>query len=403
MFGRYNAVALLLFISVVVGTQLGLNPIYAGETSHQRLPWEGQALFQDKGCIKCHAIHGKGGDAGPDLGDDEFYGTYLELAALMWNHLPEMLEETQESGYLFPQLNSDEMEQVVVYLCYMRYIPEPGNERTGRKLLKNKKCMSCHRFGGSGGDIGPDIGTRTEYLAPIVLIESMWNHGPDMMELLEEQDIDRPEFDNDEIVDLVAGIRSYMEPTTVPTSAHNLGDPDNGRTLIEEKGCINCHSVRGVGGDLGPDFAELDLDCSATKIAGRMWNHGPKMWEAMKREGMTFTEFEEGEMADIIAYLYGLGLEDEPGDVQKGREFVERRCISCHTLQGKGEGLSPDLANLGQMDSPSELVSAMWNHAPDMRERQQAKKLKWPKINSEDMADLYAFLQTLSPPVESEH
>jgi mono/diheme cytochrome c family protein len=134
-----------------------------------------------------------------------------------------------------------------------------------------------------------------------------------------------------------------------------------------------------------------------------MWNHGPKMWEAMRREGMTFTEFEEGEMADVIAYLYGLGLEDAPGNVQNGREIVERRCISCHTLQGKGAGLSPDLADLCPMDSPAEMVSAMWNHAPDMREQQQVKKLKWPKINSEDMADLYAFLQTLSPPVESEH
>ena len=403
MFGRYNAVAILLFFSVVVATQLGLKPTYAGKTSLQRLPWEGQALFQNKGCIKCHAIHGKGGDVGPDLGDDEFYGTYLELAALMWNHLPEMFEEMQETGYVFPNLNSDEMKQLVVYLCYMRYVPEPGNERTGRKLLKSKKCVSCHRFGGSGGDIGPDISTRKEYLAPIALIESMWNHGPKMMEFFEEQDIDRPEFDNDEIVDLVAGIRSYMEPTRVPASSHDLGDPENGRTLIEEKGCINCHSVGGVGGDLGPDFTELDLDCSATRIAGRMWNHGPKMWKAMRREGITFTEFEEGEMADIIAYLYGLGLEDAPGNVQDGREIVERRCISCHTLHGKGEGLSPDLATLGHMDSPAELVSALWNHAPDIRKQQLGKKLKWPKLSGEDMRDLYAFLQMLSPPVESEN
>ena len=375
----------------------------AEDKPQQRWPWEGQTLFRDKGCSKCHAVHGRGGDAGPDLGEHKFYGTYLELAALMWNHLPEMFEEMQETRFQFPELSGYEMEQLVVYLCYMRYIGEPGNERTGRKLLKSKKCIVCHRFGGEGGDIGPDISAREEYLVPLVLIESMWNHGPDMMEFFEEEDIKRPKLKGDDIVDLAAGIRSFMGATTAPPIPHSLGDPVNGRRLFEAKGCDRCHSVRGVGGDLGPDFADLDFDYSATQIAGRMWNHGPEMWEIMKRENMVFPEFEEGEMADIIAYLYGLQLEDEPGSAQKGREIVERRCISCHALEGQGEGISLDLAELGRLDSPSHMVSAMWNHAPGMRKEQLEQELKWPKLNGKDMRNLYAFLRSLSPTGETQH
>jgi cytochrome c2 len=380
----------LLFLS------LGIFSSLADEVSPQRSPWTGHALFREKGCITCHSIYGKGGKEGPDLGEHKFYGTYFELAASMWNHLPAMLERMQETGSEFPDLSAGEMEQLIIYLSYMRYIGEKGNERKGRSLLQKKGCVKCHRIGGSGGDIGPDICVREEYLTGLALIESMWNHVPEMMEVFEERDIDRPKFKGNDIVNLAAGIRSYAGPTKVPIDQHYVGDPAAGRKLAEEKGCLHCHSDPDEGGDLGPDFEDLDFDESATQIAGKMWNHGPKMWENMKEEGLSFPVFEKGEMADVVAYLYSLQLQDDPGRPAKGRDIVERRCLSCHTLKGEGAGVSPDLEELGEIDSPLEMIKAMWNHAPDMRQAQMEQELKWPKLEGEDVADLYAFLRTLS-------
>jgi len=360
-------------------------------------PWKGREVFRDKGCVLCHSVYKEGGKGGPDLGKRKFYGTYLELAALMWNHFPGMSKRMQKTGYEFAELDEEEMSQLIAYLAYIRYLGEPGNVARGKRLLKTKGCISCHKFGGVGGDLGPNISAIKEYMSPLRLVESLWNHGPALMSLFEEHKIKRPRFEGREIIDLAVAIRSYMSPTTVPVGAFALGDPANGKKLAKEKKCMHCHAFRGVGGTLGPDFAELNLNYSVTQIAGKMWNHGPKMWEAMKSEGITFPVFKKGEMADIIAYIYGLTLEDVPGDADEGKKIVtDMGCLSCHSLQGQGADIASDLAALGKMDSPLHMITAMWNHAPAMQEKFLEKDLQWPVFNGEDMANLYAYLNSLA-------
>jgi mono/diheme cytochrome c family protein len=367
----------------------------AGPPSDRSSPWQGREVFAEKGCTDCHSVYGKGGEGGPDLGRDKFYGTYLELAASMWNHLPKMFERMEKARHEFPELTSQEMESLVDYISFIRYVGEPGNERRGKRLLEKKHCMDCHRFGGSGGDVGPDFSDSKEYLAPLHLVESMWNHGPGMNDLFEAEGVDRPEFDEKEIVDLAAGIRASMQPSTVPAGSYDLGDPDQGWKLIGEKGCLSCHSVGAEGGDLAPDFRSIDFDASATEIAGRMWNHGPQMWAIMEREGIPYPTFETGEMADILAYLYGLRLVDEPGSPQHGFEIVERKCVSCHMLEGgKGE-IAPDLAAVGPLRTPFDMIASMWNHAPVMRQKQVELDVRWPALSGREVADVFAYLQSL--------
>ncbi len=382
------------WITGVVLLLICLSSFYAQQSFSEQSHWKGRDIFEEKGCIDCHSIYDKGGKGGPDLGEEKFYGTYLELASLMWNHFPKMFEKIQEAGYQFPEFTEKEMSQLIAYLSFIRYMGEPGNEYRGKKLLKSKACMSCHTFGGAGGDIGPNISDKEEYLSPIALLETMWNHGPDMMELFEKHDIERPEFKGNEIVDIAVAMRSYMTPTKVPVGSFNLGDPVRGKKLSEEKGCLRCHSIRGEGGTLGPDFIEMDFNYSITQIAGNMWNHGPKMWEIMREENISFPAFNKGEMADIIAYLYSIKLEDIPGDAEKGSQIVkEKGCLSCHSLQGEGSEIAADLVMLEDMDSPLAMITAMWNHAPAMREKQLEKELKWPEFNGRDMANLYTYLR----------
>ncbi len=138
----------------------------------------------------------------------------------------------------------------------------------------------------------------------------------------------------------------------------------------------------------------MDFNYSITQIAGNMWNHGPKMWEIMREENISFPAFNKGEMADIIAYLYSIKLEDIPGDAEKGSQIVkEKGCLSCHSLQGEGSEIAADLVMLEDMDSPLAMITAMWNHAPAMREKQLEKELKWPEFNGRDMANLYTYLR----------
>ncbi len=360
-------------------------------------PWKGRVVFQEKGCTQCHAVFGEKDRAGPDLGKEKFYGTYLEVAALLWNHFPGMSRKMLESGTTFSEFDEQEMSQLISYLAYFRYLGEPGVDFKGKRLLKSKGCVSCHKFGGMGGDIGPDIASFQYYMSPIKLAESLWNHGPGMTELFREHNIKRPEFKGNEIVHLATALRSYMSPTKVSSNDFSFGDPIKGEKLAEEKGCLYCHAVAGTGGSTGPDFTEIDLDYSVTQIAGRMWNHGPAMWEFMENEDIAFPVFEAGGMADVIAYIYGLRLKDAPGDALQGHRIVSAKaCLSCHALQGKGADIAGDLAKLDQMDSPLNMIAAMWNHAPAMQDQIQQRKLEWPKLTGRDMANVYAYLDSLA-------
>ncbi|HKJ68226.1 MAG TPA: c-type cytochrome [bacterium] len=373
-----------------------------GQSQVNKAPWYGKEVFREKGCIQCHEVYGEGGSGGPDLGDKKFYGTYLELAADMWNHFPKMFHKMQKTGFEFPSFGEKEMEQLIAYLSFIRYIGEPGSEFTGRKLLRNKECIRCHKFGGEGGDIGPDISAKEEYLSPLALVESMWNHGPEIMEHFQAYDISHPEFTGNEVADLAAAIRSYMAPTILPSGSFDLGNPENGKQLVREKECLRCHTLQGTGGDIGPDFIEMDLNYSVTQIAGKMWNHAPKMWQLMEKEEIEYPTFQRGEMANMISYLYELKLTDEPGTVSAGSTVIqEKRCLSCHLLQGEGGNLSKDLAAIERFDSPLEMSAEMWNHAPTMLEKRMEKEIQWPALTSRDMANLYAYLQSLTPVSEA--
>jgi hypothetical protein len=47
--------------------------------------------------------------------------------------------------------------------------------------------------------------------------------------------------------------------------------------------------------------------------------------------------------------------------------------------------------------SPMAMIAAMWNHAPAMDELRAAAKLRWPELNGRDMANIYAYFQSLQP------
>src|SRR5664280_1532331 len=88
-----------------------------------------------------------------------------------------------------------------------------------------------------------------------------------------------------------------------------------------------------------------------------------------------------------------LGASSIPGDARRGEQlFTSEQCIQCHSLNGKGGTLAPDLSRRVDRDyTPSVMASLMWNHAPDMWAAMKRQGIKKGDMTPEKAADLFAY------------
>lgn len=316
----------------------------------------------------------------------------------MWNHAPQIWGAMQELRLPFQRIDLREMADLFAFLYAVRYFTEPGDPERGGRILKEKGCVRCHAIQGEGGRGGPDLSRWGASDTPILWAQRMWNHAPAMERAMQEKGVAWPEFQGDEMPDLLAYLRG------VSTGARDGGDilpadPEAGKALFARKGCVRCHAVHGEGGRVGPDLGtQRSSPRTLTQMAGLMWNHTPQMGAAMKREGVERPQFSEQEMADLIAYLYSVRYFEESDDVDAGRRvFSEKRCDLCHSLGGeKKEG--PDLGRWQGRVSPVVMAYAMWNHGPKMFQEMQARDVPWPLFKGREMPDLIGYLNAVKRP-----
>jgi mono/diheme cytochrome c family protein len=347
---------------------------------------EGWKVFTTKKCNLCHSIWGEGGKGGPDFGTlPESYVSQSQLAALMWNHGPEMWGRMSAKKIPPQKMERNETADLFAFLYFIRYMEEPGDPQKGKSLMETKGCIKCHTV--KEGTKG-DLSRWGMYTNPIVWAQMMWNHTPQMEQEMKKKGLSRVEFKGNEMIDLIANIRSvnpkaekaYLSP----------GDPQSGEKLFTQKGCIQCHAPSGRL-DLSK---KKDFPRTLGQLAGVMWNHSHEMWKGMEEKGLQRPTLSPEEMADLVAYLFSTRYFDEPGDPERGKAlFVKKQCSLCHA---KGAKMS-DLANLKGKISPILMAQAMWNHGPEMLERMRKAKVSWQKIDGKEMVDLMEYLNRGMP------
>jgi cytochrome c2 len=358
-------------------------------------PLAGERVFNAKGCVKCHAVNGAGGKVGPDLGRALRPRTFYDLAAALWNHAPRMADRMRQLGIARPQLDARASADLAAYLFTFGYFDRPGNARAGRQLFTAKRCVVCHKVGTTGGAIGPALDGLKPLASPIYLAAAMWNHGPQMAELMEREKITRPTFMGSELVDLIAYINSASPKASRAPLYVLPGRADEGGRLFVQKRCVECHSMGGQGDPIVPSLAERALHRSLTEFAAAMWNKAPAMYQAMaSRPGGSVPQLRPEEMADIVAFLYAARYFKQAGDPHNGAIVATNKgCLNCHGLYGERGKVASDLSAASGLDTPAGVLSALWNHSFIADPRTEREKTPWPTFRGEDMADLVAYLR----------
>ncbi len=162
-------------------------------------------------------------------------------------------------------------------------------------------------------------------------------------------------------------------------------DSTRGARLFETQGCIQCHSVNGTGGHVGPDLGRrFDRNYTPATLASLMWNHAPTMWTAMRDREIRPGEVNEQSAADLFAYFYSARFFEKPGDAGRGKRlFTERSCAHCHEVT--------QIRKWESLDSPIALASAMWNHGADIAR---------VHLSAQDFTDMLVYLRNLPTPRE---
>lgn len=257
-----------------------------------------------------------------------------------------------------------------------------GDSEKGAALFKSQNCVTCHSVNGEGGKSGPDLGKRSSRgFAPSDLTALMWNHAPQMWAAMDAAKIARPKLNSEQAADLFAYFFAarYFE---------KQGDAGRGRKAFADKGCAECHNISSAnGGAGGPAVLKWESVADPIELARQMWNHAPKMRDAMKAKSIKMPELTPMEMNDITVYLQNLpatkNLKPQfaPGSPETGELlFQVKGCAGCHKD-------ITTLAKPGGFRTASDFAASMWNHSSKMQMKSE--------LRPEEMKRLVGYLWAL--------
>lgn len=352
---------------------------------------QGRKVFEEKHCSQCHSIFERERKIGPKLQSSKFYGSFLDIFSILWNHAPAMAAHMRTEVLDRPQFSTAELNQLVSFLYMLPYLGKPGDPRRGEALLQEKACFRCHSLGRNGRRDGVPLDALAVYQSQVVLLQRMWNHGPEMIQRMATTGTAVPTFSGNDMTDIFAALTETAAEKSRKVFL-GVGNAENGMKAFRDKGCVRCHSIFGKGGKDAPDLGKTVSQANVTVLITRIWNHAGKMQARFREKKLAWPYFQETEMNDLIVFLYSLNYEDKPGDPGKGDEvFRKNQCADCHF---KTDADKAKIVKDIQAADAVLFATQIWNHIPAMEAAMVTKGVPWPRMSGQNLRDVLAFLKS---------
>jgi mono/diheme cytochrome c family protein len=339
----------------------------------------GEQLFQTEHCVQCHSINGRGGNVAPDLGrhlDRDF--TPAAMAALMWNHAPQMWTAMRQAGIVRGSLSPESAADLFAYFVAGRYFEKYGDAARGKQAFAALHCAECHGITTSNAAGAPPVSKWESLTDPVVLVQQMWDHGAKMREAYAAKKLTWTPITGQQLRDILVYLQGLPENRSLAT-AFAFPPSQTGAQLFQSKGCADCHK-----GKLA--LEALLRNQSLTEVAADMWNHQT----AMKQPAPNLSS---EEMRQLLAYIWLRPYLQGSGDPARGKKaFAAKNCASCHD---NASGGAPKLGKIPDGYSDVTMISTLWEHGPRMLELMNDRKLAWPRFTTQEMNDLVAYLNSL--------
>jgi cbb3-type cytochrome oxidase cytochrome c subunit len=162
-----------------------------------------------------------------------------------------------------------------------------------------------------------------------------------------------------------------------------------GRLIFTESGCRGCHVIKGTARiKVGPPLDGMDKRVKTDWLY--RWIQDPKAY--LPRTKMPNSRFSEQEAADISGFLLQGAKHVEvklSGSSERGKMIVlDSRCVSCHSVEGKGGNLAPDLGKIGSKLYPERITLILG----DPRKLWSGSRMPVYGFNDQEIRDVVTFL-----------
>lgn len=311
------------------------DPTYAGrEQPFAYHPDHDLHSFERFGCTVCHLGQGRATEARDAHGDVPFWDRpMLPLAYI-----------EASCGRCHEPANN----------------PAAPRLAEGARLFEDSGCRGCHRLGGFGNPIGPDI--DADRSGPLRRPEWLVEHFLDPRRAVPASPMPAFGFSREEAESLALFVLSrQLQPVSgYHASRWLLESAEAGAQLFRVKGCSGCHSLGGRGGDTGPP---LD-DVVTRRTEHWLVEHFRDPQSVSPGTVMPQFGFSRDEAHSLVLFLRRLherGIEApggsfQPTPAQRGERIYRRYgCRGCHGADGEG-GVTNRNAESGEQVPPLRFV-----------------------------------------------
>ena len=270
-------------------------------------------------------------------------------------------------------------------------VPEAGDTaalQQGSSVYGESFCASCHAMQNAaglmvGGNVGPEltrVGSKVkpEWLAEWLRDPKVYDPGTAMPHYrFEEKDIGLVmgflggKTDSDFLANV------HLEPAIPAQIAH-------GKVLINERGCASCHDINGIAhpDNFAPELTSVgSLPLTKIVFAPGMPHTLPDYISAKIRKPRSFGSalkmpqftFSDSQVDSLVTALLAqstrartlpdaLRIPAAPPSTYQpagraGQLIADMRCLSCHTIDGRGGDMAPELTWEGSSVQRSWLVN----------------------------------------------
>lgn len=226
---------------------------------------------------------------------------------------------------------------------------ESTPKSSGEALVRSRRCTACHELPVQWPALAaPSLNHLKGAIHADWLVGYLQNPGE------KKANVAMPQFGLTS--SQAQAIAAYLMSAGKSPSLEKTrsGDSKQGKSLVENLGCLACHQLDGKGKDA--PFGGGDLSQIAAKRPAQFfatWLRNPEKLNPQHR--MPVFDLSSKEVNDIAAYLASLG--DSKADAEKfstsmieqGKSLIEaKRCASCHEIPGVKAGKDRSLLTMEQ-------------------------------------------------------